>query len=1285
MTTPAQPLRDFAPCAPFPMGIQLLEASAGTGKTYSISNIVLRLIAESDDIAINRILVVTYTEAATAELRERIRARLREALLALESPDDAPSDLLDNPVIAALALKQQDDPAIKSRLRRALEGFDQACISTIHGFCRKILQQNAFESGAHFEMELVPDHGPLLQDIVDDFWTAEFHNATPLWLDAASVANKGASRQHLLALAKAATADLRLTLVPPFREDAEKVPSLAAFTEARDALKEVWESHKAEAITLISTAAKAKPPQWKLNGTSYQQRYTDGHVQRLEQWLNSDSLTPAGKIPDALAYFSPEKLEAKSKAGAVPDHPVFAAVDLCLQSWAQLETALDQALIQLKHRCVRYAREQMTTRKAALHQQSFDDLLRQVHRGLQSPESGQRLQSAIRQTFAAALIDEFQDTDRTQWEIFQTLFDTNTHRLFLIGDPKQAIYGFRGAEIFTYLSARRSTPEEARFNLGTNYRSDEGLVESVNALFATANPEAPAIVAPFLYEEFAFPPVKANHKGSRLHSQTRTVAPFEIRFLKRDEAVFKEQKRVPVGIQRDWASDTIARQTARDISALLASDTERQRGTDQHAPLRPGDIAVLVRTHNEASLIQDTLTQCGIPSVQHGARSVFESREATELGDLMEAVLDPSRHPLIKRALATDLLGSNAQELAAFRTEDDAWVPWIETFRRWHQLWIDHGFIQMFRQVLNDAEVYARQLGWTDGERRVTNLHHLGELLQTQSSQKGLHPEGLLGWLRQQTIRPTTEDRAEQIRLETDHDAVEIVTTHHSKGLEYPVVFCPFLWGGSELRKADDQHPRFFDPEGEHYSIDVSIHDTDEKNQHRRLATQESLAESLRLLYVALTRASTRCVVYWGWIDKAASSPLAYLLHQREGATSGPEQFNAIRADFPNMNDEAMLQDLERLVDTTNSAVTVSHFASCAITEADRYTPPPSDNVTLAPRRFSRSEGVDFHWRRSSFSQMIRGPKVTRSGPDTEGDTSGEDHHRNQASHFANLEEAITESTSTVPLWDFPRGTGPGTFLHRVFEEWDFADLNPGPLEQLIEREAARLDFSLQREVADWAPALAQALLTMAQTPLTPDLRLVDIPRTRRLDELGFDFPMRGGLTATSQNIALTPRALADVFRAHPNPQVPEHYLESLERLGFAPLRGFVTGSIDLVFGHEERWYLADYKSNHLGDYPHHYHPARLPQELAHHHYFLQYHLYTVALHRLLRWKLGESYRTKEDYERHFGGVFYLFLRGMTGEPDNGVYHDRPPYELVEGLSNTFYPAERPQGAACPS
>ena len=176
-------------------------------------------------------------DRVTAELRERIRARLREALLALESPDDAPSDLLDNPVIAALALKQQDDPAIKSRLRRALEGFDQACISTIHGFCRKILQQNAFESGAHFEMELVPDHGPLLQDIVDDFWTAEFHNATPLWLDAASVANKGASRQHLLALAKAATADLRLTLVPPFREDAEKVPSLAAFTEARDALK----------------------------------------------------------------------------------------------------------------------------------------------------------------------------------------------------------------------------------------------------------------------------------------------------------------------------------------------------------------------------------------------------------------------------------------------------------------------------------------------------------------------------------------------------------------------------------------------------------------------------------------------------------------------------------------------------------------------------------------------------------------------------------------------------------------------------------------------------------------------------------------------------------------------------------------------------------------------------------------------------------------------------------------------------------------------------------------
>lgn len=1288
MTIPSTLPLDFDPCAPFPMGISLLEASAGTGKTYSISNIVLRLVAESDQAPIDRILVVTFTEAATAELRERIRSRLREALLALECPDSLPPDVLKNPVINALRDRTSERLPIITRLRQALLNFDQACISTIHGFCRRLLAQNAFESGAPFEQELVPSHDGVLERILEDFWTTEFHDADPLWLETVDRKSTGCDRERLSALGKAVTADLRLELVPQPAGD-DTPPDFSPFLEARAALAAAWSSGSGEAVDLV-TAATAKDTPWKLDGRSYRIKSIPTKASALHAWLQTEgvALKDAAEI---LRYFSLEQLASKTKGGSAPAHPVFVEIDRVLEALHALEAGANRAMLHLKHRFCAYVRKELDLRKNALRQQSFDDLLVRVHQGLQSP-LGPQLKESIRSSCAAALIDEFQDTNRIQWEIFETLFNTDTHRLFLIGDPKQAIYGFRGAEIFTYLAARAQTPTTARFNLLTNYRSDEGLVDTINGLFACPPGEsatAGGIRSPFVFDAFSFPPVGANHTEPRIHNAPGGDAPFHFRLLQRDEAT-PATKKGPGAISVTRARKQVAAQTAKDIIALLRSDATLDSGDGEPRPLRPGDIAVLVRTHPQAALIQETLRECGIPTVQHGSHSVFDTEEATDLRCLLEAALEPGRHALIKRALATRLFGLRAERLRALQSDDAGWVEWLETFSHWNRIWREQGFIHLFRAVLDHTDVYPRVLSWQDGERRLTNLRHLGELLQTAASRQALPPAALVLWLQEQRLRPSGEEKNRQLRLETDSDALEIVTIHGSKGLEYPVVFCPCLWDPSDLRPDDRLHTRFFNEDAGRYQLDVSLTDSPARDANLRLASRELLAENLRLLYVALTRASVRCVVYWGGFGKAASSPLAYLLHQPpvlDEDNPVEDLLSKVRARFPSLTDDALLDDLQGFAQRLPGRVEVTSFQGAPLEAGDTYTPEAPTTEALTLRRFTRSDGLDSNWGRSSFSHMVSGPRAALPGPDAEGVTTGEDHHRPEGGALS----ATPEGSGSVPLREFPRGAVPGTFLHRILELWDFSSPDPAPLEALIDREASRLDFFLRRELQDWTVPLGRALLQCAQSPLglahDPGFRLADLQRSHRLDELTFDFPVQGGLRGRPTGPALTSGELARVFKQSPECRLPAAYLARLRSLGFIPLRGFLTGAVDLIFVHQGRWYLADYKSNHLGNTFGHYHPGALAEEMGHHHYYLQYHLYAVALHRFLRWKLGERYRSEEDYARHFGGVLYLFLRGMDGETPGGVYRDLPPYELIEALSARLDATSnaRLQGAPCQS
>ncbi len=1229
--------RAFDPNAPLERGMTLLEASAGTGKTYSITTIFVRLVVEYG-VPVDQILCVTFTKAATSDLVARIRQRLADtdaafadALGGRSRTSDGTSDGAEITALVARAVAAQQLEKWTKSARDGLEGFDRASIFTMHGFCQRMLQRNALESGIAFDADIVEVDAlaERVRDLVDDFWVRLGFDESLGALELLRLV--GLTRNALMPLARRAI-EHREATIEPSAPDHPAPPDPSALLAARDEARSAFQ--RVRPLALLADARRHASgivsPDWRWdNALKVADALADGDLtpktyQDLEPldpvwWASQGIFPPTGSAPNSADA---------STLGAA-----YRAISAVRAALGAVLPAARRWALGVRHRLATWARTEIRRRNEAQNQLAVNDLLDRLAEALEQGADRARLESAIRRQYAAVIIDEFQDTDPVQWRIFHHLFDRPDCWFYLVGDPKQAIYGFRRADIRTYLAAQGLVDQARHSTLDVNYRSDKALVDAVGHIFGHRQPERA-----FAIDRIDFYPVAAKRQESPV------VAPAG--------GAFTPCRIVCLDVPNPRASPGdfgkgIPPRVAADIAHTLA-----QGLTVAGKKVGPTDLAVLVRTNTQAAEVQAALRAHGVPAIIHGQSSVFETTEATELLRVLHALLDPARATLVRAALVTGLLGLRAFELAALDETPRGLERWVEHLRAWQETWMRHSFAQMFRGFVSGR--LAALLDHPDGERRTANLLQLGELLHDAATKGELPPMGLLRWLERRIAEPSERDERTSLRRESDAAAVQIVTVHKAKGLQYQFVWCPYFWEPSEIRGDQKDYLLYRDP-ARPASVTLDI-DKDGMTPVRRLRQQSALhdarTEALRLFYVAVTRARHGLTLYWAPLHKAAASPLAYLLFANERAHDPASLDAAVAALAGRLRRWDAARSFAQALQSWPRALFAIETSAPAPASA---WSPPSANVTLAPRVWQRTRPLDVHWRRTSFSGLVAGaPADTQAAADEDRAASDEA-----------TESASPDDAATVRLATMPSGRQIGNALHKILELADFASATPASLAPLARAELAH--HGLPEAHAD---DIAAALTAVLATPLDASgLRLKDLPRAERLPELSFVFPLAHRATTSfpsDPEPVLDPRALHDVFACHPT-AATEHWLTRLARLPFFPARGFLSGSIDLAFRapHDGRFYLLDWKSNHLGKTAADYRYERVRDAMDHHHYHLQYHLYAVALARHLARRIPGW-----DYARDFGGVFYLFLRGI--DPSHalgtGIFAARPEPALIADL-----------------
>jgi len=1210
-------------------GTSLIEASAGTGKTHTITGLFLRLVLEKG-LVVNEILVVTFTEAATEELKDRIRTKLWEAIGAFSGGRD------DDAWLNGLLRKTKNPKTALRRLNEALRSFDQAAIFTIHGFCRRMLHENAFESGSLFDTELVTDQEKLKQEIVDDFWRKHFYEASPLFVNYAL--NNDFSPDNLLSLLSNRVSQPYLKIIP----DTGIPDSSQQENEFSVSFKEIskaWQSAREEVEEILATYEG-------LNRNRYRKANIPIWIQAMDHYVKSRGHNPI--LFKGFEKFTASEIEISLKKDyAPPEHPFFECCERLKNAFDDLEDIFKRHLLGLKIELFHYARNELTRKKGEKNIQSFDDLLLKLHKALEG-KSGVYLAGAIRAKFKAALIDEFQDTDPVQYAIFKKVFGTEDRLLFLIGDPKQAIYGFRGADIFAYMKAKGDA--KSQYTLRENWRSDPDLIAAINAVFTQTE-------HPFVYDEIPFQPaVPAERKDItvlRLNGQSEP--PFQLWFVEAGKITGSEKS-----LTKAKAREMIPQAVAAEISRLLGrmgqvytlDSSYEERRADPIRYLREGDIAVLVRTNAEARLMQEALTGLHIPSVLYSTGDLFDTHEAMEMERLLAAIAEPGNERLLRAGLTTDIMGVSGEEICGLLEDETGWENWLVKFKTFHDLWNERGFIRMFRYLLIQEKVQPRLMSLPDGERRNTNLLHLSEVLHQKSVEKKLGMADLLKWLSEQRDGSTPGFEEHPLRLESDENAVKLVTIHKSKGLEYPVVFCPFSWDGSRMMRPKD--PFMFHDEAHSMTLTLDL-GSSHMDENRPIAEKEILAENLRLLYVALTRAKNRCYFIWGRFNKAETSAPAYLLHSPE-SWEEKNVVDAIANKFAGLSDEDVVSDLRIAVDRAGGSIGLSDMP---VEQGRAYSPLQVREETFSCRKFSGT--IDRQWRISSFSSLVSGLRHSDELPDRDAISLPD------ACDQKDFQELDTEEP-VLDIFSFPRGAKPGTFLHDVLEHLDFAEGEPAFMKALVADKLREYKFE-----SYWLDIICGTITTVLNAPLDPgseDLKFSCIQNRDRLNELEFYFPLK----------SISPEKLERLFQANMGHQpvyggsssthgadlrFPGGPPETIERLQFSPIRGFMKGFMDLVFQWRDRFYLVDWKSNFLGSRIEDYGQALLTMAMKKELYTLQYYIYTLALDQYLRLRMP-GYR----YEKHFGGVYYIFLRGVDSKmgPDFGIYRDVPSPELISAL-----------------
>jgi exodeoxyribonuclease V beta subunit len=1193
-------LRRFdANAMPLGAGIRLLEASAGTGKTFALAHLVLRLLSEgSAPLMVEQLLVVTFTDAAAAELRDRIARRLQDALQLLEPGSSATPG--DAPLAAWLEALGPNPPALlRGRLLLALEQLDRADITTIHGFCRRTLQRQALEAGLGPAVSLESEGRERRAELVHDYWSRQVLPLPAGLL--AGLRQKQVSPEQLAGLLGSLDGDPALALDPlPLASDTPLAPQLEAlWPELWQRFHQEWQE-RSEALEADLAAAASELNSLGLPYKPFRLKAKPDKLQRVQAWLDGLTGTPSYQEvlsqSDLLGYFHPGSFckvaaVAHGEAVSLPQRPLLEAIGALVDGPAEL------ALLHFAH----WGRSELMRRRERSGQMGFGQLLEALDPGPDDSAASPLLE-AVAQRYRAALIDEFQDTDPIQWRILQRAFTgpSSNHLLVMVGDPKQAIYRFRGGELATYRQAAASASE--RYGLIENRRSSADLVDGLNALIH------PGLVL----SELDVPEVEAQaNKGELL--------------LRADETPLQLLPVEPAQLESR-------------VAALCQAVLERRLVLRQGAServLEPGDLCLLVGRHSQAESLRAALEQRQLPSRLVSRGDVFETVGATALQRLLDALASPGDPGRQRLLAASPLLGWSAEELQA--SPPERWDQLAADLSQWAQQLPRLGLTGVLAELL--AADGLAQLSLRG--RALADLQQAAELVQEQMHSQGLGAVAAADWLRNLRLQEERDPPDTHLcRSDAAQSAIAVVTVHRSKGLEYPVVICPYLWKAPAPAKAGGQRlgRRWLPPGSPSPRLDLHLNPywgpgrTAARQDH-----QAQLQEAERLAYVACTRAQHLLVLAWPGAEQAeAGNPLSPWLEQPELAALHPI-------------DPAELPPPER-----------------------PWTPDPERGaLELGP---TPSRSLDSRWGRASYSAWAHAGAALPPQAQDEGRDSDALNPADDSDAAAAPATPSSSWPALGPLAAFPRGSGPGDALHRMLEQLDFGELahTPEASRPLLLQELERA--GLDAELID---PLLEGLVHLVQSPLGGALgacRLMDLASGSWLSELNFDLP----LAHDDPDRLVRSSGLAAAFEQHPGGPFGADYGRQLRSLQVAS-RGFLTGSIDLVFQWQERWWVADWKSNWLGRKdsqgqvlacgPADYSQAAMAELMARSHYPLQAHLYLVALHRYLSWRLPGYAPTQ-----HLGGYAYVFLRGVPGpmaDPEAGVpgvVVDTPPLERVFAL-----------------
>ncbi len=1126
MTTAETPVA-FDICGPLPAGVTVLEASAGTGKTYTIAALAARYVAEG--VALDALLLITFTRMATGELRDRVRERLVDTEQQLTRILAGEPDPGDDQIVTLLADGPREEVGCRrDRLARAVANFDGATIATTHSFCQEVLAELGTVGDLEPGTQFVEDVSDLVDEVVDDFYVRGFRGG-------------------------------KLDPLP---------------------LGQIRE---------IARAAVFKP---------------------------EAALAPAGEPPGSPAA--------------------------------------------IRYRIADAVRREVEERKRRLAIMTYDDLLTRLKNTLDG-DRGHLARSRLRDRFQVVLVDEFQDTDPIQWQILQRAFQAEGITLVLVADPKQAIYAFRGADVYAYLVASQTA--DVRATLQVNRRSDQPLLDAYDALFDGAQLGEQGI-------DYRTVQAAPEHDTSRLIGAPEP-APLRVRVVHRDEP--SVEKTAYGYVITGPARRHIAEDLAADIVRLLSSGARLSRpaaeGPGEDELVRPGHIAVLVRRNTDALDIRDELQARRVPAVINGAGSVFTTPSAGDWLRLLEALERPASAAKAHAVALTPFFGWDAKQVGTTGEED--WETVHQRLHRWGRILRDAGVAALTDTIMREEGLPARMLTINDGERRLTDLRHLAQLLHRAASTERLGVTALRGWLAERLSEAGEEAEEERTRrLDSDAEAVQVLTIHRSKGLEFPIIYCPSLWEASYI--PEGQPVDFHDPAaGERRTLDVGL-DNQSFASHANRHLIEQRGEDLRLAYVALTRAKHQAVMWWVPTSPAREGPLTRLLFSRNA--DGTIQAKGERTP----GDEAVDKRFAELAVQAPGRISIER--STLGLRAD-WSPPFKPAADLEAARFDRH--LDLRWRRTSYSDITAEAHdaLVSSEPEERGvvdEPSAPVPAPALVAESASGQLSMGVGAPVSPWSALPAGADFGTFVHRVFEASDFAA--PDLAAELEDRVTA---LATRRALGEASSTEAvAALVGTIETPLgaiADGLRLRDVSRADRLDELAFELPLAGGDDPTG---GLTLRAIASTLREQlPADDPLAAYAARLEDPALrSSVRGFLTGSIDLVLRLPgPRFAIIDYKTNWLGPPTEPlsldaYRPPALTAEMSRAHYGLQALLYAVALHRYLRWRMP-GYAP----EQHLAGVLYLFVRGLAGPTTPtldgapyGVFGWRPPGAAIAALSDVL-------------